>query len=303
MHLPDPRQLQLPLDSPDLGSPSESPSESASPARTKPKILRLPQLADPTYPTLPPATGKPALPGKRLSLKIGVQTLDYLLRRSKRRTVGFLIDSRGLRVTAPRWLTITAVEDAIRDKQGWILPRLDKCHQRLASPPVPPTEWLDGATLPHLGTKLTLRLVRGECAPPCLDQASGELVLTVPDYTTEHQIRELVQNWMQQEALRVFSERMPRYEAGLGVACKAFGLSSAITRWGSCSPAGRIRLNWRLIHFSLPLIDYVIVHELAHLLEMNHGPRFWAAVASVFPDYAQAKKTLREQAKEMMALF
>lgn len=300
MHLPDPRQLQLPLDSSEPGPLSES----SSPARTKPKILRLPQFADPICPTLPTAeNGKSALPGARRSLKVSAQTVDYLLRRSKRRTVGFLIDDHGLRVTAPRWLTIAAVEDAIREKQGWILPRLDKLCQRLASPPAPPMEWLDGAALPYLGAKLTLRLVCGECAPPSLNQASGELVLTVPDYTTDHQIKGLIQDWMQQEALRVFAERMPHYEAGLGVACKALGLSSATARWGSCSPAGRIRLNWRLIHFSLPLIDYVIAHELAHLREMNHGPRFWAAVASVFPDYVQAKKTLREQAQGVMALF
>ncbi|HPP47199.1 MAG TPA: M48 family metallopeptidase, partial [Accumulibacter sp.] len=66
-------------------------------------------------------------------------------------------------------------------------------------------------------------------------------------------------------------------------------------RWGSCSAQGVIRLNWRLLHLPLPLIDYVLIHELAHLLEMNHGPRFWAIVATACPDYQALRRQLRQQ--------
>jgi predicted metal-dependent hydrolase len=71
-------------------------------------------------------------------------------------------------------------------------------------------------------------------------------------------------------------------------------LSSAQTRWGSASGAGWIRLNWRLIHLPLPVIDYVVVHELAHLREMNHSPRFWALVEAVLPDCAARRAALRD---------
>ena len=70
-------------------------------------------------------------------------------------------------------------------------------------------------------------------------------------------------------------------------------VSSASTRWGSASRDGSIRLNWRLIHFDTAIIDYVVVHELAHLLEMNHGARFWAHVARILPDYAARRRTLK----------
>ena len=76
----------------------------------------------------------------------------------------------------------------------------------------------------------------------------------------------------------------------------ALTLSSAQTRWGSASADGSVRLNWRLIHFALPTIDYVVAHELAHLREMNHSPRFWDVVRSVVPDYEQARATLRRDA-------
>ncbi|MEG1054671.1 MAG: M48 family metallopeptidase, partial [Janthinobacterium sp.] len=80
-------------------------------------------------------------------------------------------------------------------------------------------------------------------------------------------------------------------------------LSSAGTRWGSCTIERKIRLNWRLIHFSLPLIDYVVAHELSHLLEMNHSPRFWATVESIYPDYDGAKQALRKRSQELPVLF
>ena len=73
-------------------------------------------------------------------------------------------------------------------------------------------------------------------------------------------------------------------------------LSSARTRWGSCSRRTGIRLNWRLIHFPLPIVDYVVIHELAHLREMNHGPRFWAIVATLCPDYREQRAELRRLA-------
>ncbi len=75
-------------------------------------------------------------------------------------------------------------------------------------------------------------------------------------------------------------------------------LSSAKTRWGSCSADGRILLNWRLIHFPQSSIDYVVAHELAHLKEMNHGPRFWATVASLLPDYETARAQVRDPKPE-----
>ena len=80
-------------------------------------------------------------------------------------------------------------------------------------------------------------------------------------------------------------------------------LSSAGTRWGSCTVAGNIRLNWKLVHYPLALLDYVVVHELAHLREMNHSPAFWAVVGEVFPDYDGAKAALKKRSVEMPVLF
>jgi predicted metal-dependent hydrolase len=80
-------------------------------------------------------------------------------------------------------------------------------------------------------------------------------------------------------------------------------LSSAATRWGSCTADGKIRLNWRLVHFPMSLIDYVVAHELAHLKEMNHSPRFWDTVESIFPEFREAREQLRSHPPELLPAF
>jgi len=108
-------------------------------------------------------------------------------------------------------------------------------------------------------------------------------------------LREAVQSWLQRQALRVFKERCAHFAPRLGVRVRRLSLSSAATRWGSASADGAIWLHWRLIHFTLPVIDYVVAHELAHLREMNHSRAFWEVVRSVVPDYARARRTLDDQ--------
>jgi len=119
------------------------------------------------------------------------------------------------------------------------------------------------------------------------------LHIGLPHTATPQQIRSAVQHWLQRQARRVFDERCAVFAQRLGVRCIGLALSSAQTRWGSASADGSIRLSWRLIHFPLATIDYVVAHELAHLREMNHGPRFWAAVRSVLPDYEAARRALK----------
>jgi hypothetical protein len=118
----------------------------------------------------------------------------------------------------------------------------------------------------------------------------------LPQSAAPEQIRDAVQSWLQRQARRVFEERCHHYAAQLGVRITRLSLSSASTRWGSAGADGAIRLNWRLIHFAMPSIDYVVAHELAHLREMNHSAAFWNVVRSVMPDYEHARGTLRDDA-------
>ena len=244
----------------------------------------------------------PVLPGMR-SLQLGQHQLHYRLRRSSRRTIGFMIDDDGLRITAPKWVGVGEIENAIREKQHWILTKLHAHRERATRRLQPQMQWRDGGQLPYLGANLTLRLAASASAGITHDAAAATLTVCLPADATEQQLKDRVQAWLQQQAKTLYATRLPLYAARLDVSYRAFTLSSATTQWGSCTADGRIRLNWRLIHFSLPLIDYVIAHELAHLREMNHGPRFWATVQSVFPEFIAAKKALREHAAETLPVF
>lgn len=229
--------------------------------------------------------------------------LEYDLQRSKRRSIGFLINEDGLRITAPRWVTLADIETAIRDKQSWILRKLTERRERAQRQLEPKMEWKDGAKLPYMGSEIILRVAPSSLSGTHFEPTQAELIISLPGDAGEQQLKDRVQAWLQQEARRVFNERLSVFAEKLNVRYHSMALSAATTRWGSCTSQGKIRLNWRLIHFSPMIIDYVVAHELAHLREMNHSPRFWATVQSVFPDFEIARNTLRQHASADLPAF
>ncbi|ABR90071.1 Uncharacterized conserved protein [Janthinobacterium sp. Marseille] len=292
---PDPQQLALQLDFFSSDFSSQPKVDHPAPERTPGSLL----------PSLPLSNGDASAPvphGKR-RVHVGEHILDYTLVRSKRRSIGFMIDDDGLRITAPKWVTLTEIENAICEKQRWIFTKLNERREHSARRLQPQMEWRDGATLPYLGHDITLRILGTQAAGIAYNADTKELTVCLPGAAAERQLKDRVQGWLQLEAKRIFAERLPVYAEKLNVSYQSFALSSAMTQWGSCTADGKIRLNWRLIHFALPLIDYVIAHELSHLREMNHSPRFWATVQSVFPEFVAAKKALRDHAPETLPIF
>ena len=235
---------------------------------------------------------------------LGHYAVDYELKRSTRRSIGFMIDDDGLHVTAPKRAILPDIDNAIRAKQRWILTKLhERGERRARRAERAPLVWEDGARLPYLGGEITLRLQPAPRSHCVFDPETRELNVGVTAGLSEWQIKERVKLWFHAEAKRLFIERLDFYAPQLGVQYSALTPSSAGTRWGSCTIGGSIRLNWRLVHYALPLLDYVVVHELAHLREMNHSPRFWAVVGSVFADYDGARLELRRRSHEMPVLF
>ncbi|MFC5472625.1 M48 family metallopeptidase [Paraherbaspirillum soli] len=290
-----PLQPALQLDLFDAGTAASVPRTD----QPTPAADRLPALP----PAIPPLDKPVPLPPGMRRLIIGEHVLDYTLLRSKRRSIGFLISDDGLRVTAPKWVTLAEIDNAVREKKRWIFTKLGEYRDRSARRPQSQMQWSDGATLPYMGSQITLRIRATQMVGVHFDAALDELTVCLPADASEQYLKDRVLGWLHMEARRVFSERLPLYAAKLGVSYRSFALSSAATQWGSCTSDGRIRLNWRLIHFSLPLIDYVIAHELSHRREMNHSPRFWATVQSIFPEFETARRTLRDSAQETLPVF
>ncbi|MBV8270883.1 MAG: M48 family metallopeptidase, partial [Cupriavidus sp.] len=243
----------------------------------------------------------PASPNGRM-LQVGERTVHYALKRSSRRTIGFTVDDRGLSITAPRWVTLADVEAAIHEKQRWIFNKLGEWRHREARRVLPTVQWRDGASLPFLGQPITLQL-ESPAGVLLFNAEARVLHLAMPTHVDEQQIKDRVQGWLQHQAHRLLPERLEIYAEKLGVRHTGFALTSAATRWGSCTADGKIRLNWRLMHFPLSMIDYVAAHELAHLKEMNHGPRFWETVESIFPEFRDARAQLRAHPPELLPTF
>ncbi len=251
----------------------------------------------PSAPALPvprAETPDPVGGERRRQILLAGEPTAYRLRRGKRRTIGFQIDDNGLTVSAPRWVTLRDIEAAILEKERWIRSKLVEWREFKARRQLPEVRWTCGGTLPFLGAPLTLRLQpQVESTRLVAADRGHELHVALPGTALEAQIKDSVQAWLQTEARRVLGERIHHLSNGLDAKPVAWSLSSARAQWGSCTHDGRIRLNWRLIHFALPVIDYVVAHELAHLREMNHSPRFWSAVAQLLPGFEAARDEIK----------
>lgn len=262
------------------------------PVATQPVSRAVQQLLAPSIFRHPRATREALLEGILVA---------YEFRRSKRRSIGFSVGAAGLAVSAPKWVALRDIDQALRDKSGWILKKLQETrerHHRLESARI---EWKDGAILPFLGESLRVMVdavhAKTTLHFDALPGAAGQtLSLRLPCGATPEQIREAVQAWLMRQARPLFIERLDHFAPQLGVQWRKLSLSSALTRWGSASADGSIRLNWRLVHFNRSVIDYVVVHELSHLRVMDHSPRFWATVSSVMPHYAALRAQLKDEA-------
>ncbi len=261
----------------------------------------------PPPPALPPAAPPPAVPHfqhprAQRSVSLAGHAVGYEFRRARRRSIGFVVGTEGLSVSAPRWVALAEVEQALQAKAAWILRKLHEQQERASRLQAAQVVWQDGTSLPFLGETVIVLLdarVTGAQLNSDAQALPGvprlTLHLGLPQTASQAQIRDAVQSWLQRQARRVFDERCAHFAARLGVRVQRLSLSSAATRWGSASASGAVRLNWRLIHFALPVIDYVVTHELAHLREMNHSPAFWDVVRSVLPDFEQRRGALRDQ--------
>jgi predicted metal-dependent hydrolase len=224
------------------------------------------------------------------TIALGDRIVPYVLRRMRRKTIGLSIDERGLRVGAPRRTSLAEVESLILRHHAWVADKLDEWRSRRRPQR---TKIEDGARLPLLGGALELRLALGNNRALWNEHDGARLTLFLRSPTDAGK---LLERALRAKALALFRERLTHFAGRLGVAAPPLALSSARTRWGSCNSQSGIRLNWRLVHFPQRVVDYVVVHELAHLREMNHGKRFWALVETIFPDYRELRAELKEEA-------
>jgi predicted metal-dependent hydrolase len=232
--------------------------------------------------------------GEARQIRLKGQLVEYSLRRRARRTLGLRIDARGLVVSIPQRVSIAQAELFLVERADWVLSKLAEWATR----PKPASfEVADGIHFPMLGQRCRLQLSHGQ---PAADWVQGidsrELHLRL---RARENPRTALLRAIQHYALGYFGGRIEEYAWALqqcvpGIQLPRLALTNARTRWGSCSRISGIRLNWRLIHLPNAQIDYVVAHELAHLVEMNHSARFWQVVELMYPEHREAQAALRQ---------
>ncbi|HQR04972.1 MAG: M48 family metallopeptidase [Proteobacteria bacterium] len=223
-------------------------------------------------------------------VQIGARIVGYDLRQAARRRLAMSIDERGLRVGAPMGLSLGAIEDFIRSHGAWVLDKLDDFGSRRVRRQI---SIRHGVHLPLLDGEVEVRIGSGGNR---FRWHADHLELSARPGAD---LDALARRALQSKAMDVFSLRLDHFAPLMGHRAPALSLSSARTRWGSCSRETGIRLNWRLIHLPLELVDYVVIHELSHLRQMNHSARFWAEVASQCPDWRTRRERLKHRGAEI----
>ncbi len=214
--------------------------------------------------------------------------LHYQLERRQRRTVGLKITENGLVIHAPKRISQSHLESIIVLKADWIRKKLET----LIENKLPEMQWRHGETLLFMGNTISLA-VEHDIRSKVVEYEPGVLQLAMPNHHDQTLIARKVIQWYKKQALVDFTRRLEIFSSKLGVSFTSFNLSNAGSRWGSCNSRKEIRLNWRLLQAPPHIINYVVCHELAHLKEMNHSAKFWATVASIYPDYKLAEKELK----------
>lgn len=218
--------------------------------------------------------------------------MDYHLIRSRRKTLAIHIVTGGkIEVRAPLGLSIKEIERFLLKKEQWIYSQIEKIVTRETKKAQFKLSY--GSFIPLFGDKVEIRPKMGK---RCL---YDEVDFYLPYDLTADQIKTACIRLYKQIAKSYLTKRTQELAAVMGVAPSKIQVGSAKTRWGSCSGDKSIRYTWRLVMADKRIIDYVIVHELAHIYQMNHSPRFWAIVGHYLPDYQQRQKELKQFQKEL----
>ena len=216
-------------------------------------------------------------------IRLGGRWIEYRFVRRRRRTLGISVDASGLAVSAPMRAPWRDIEAFLHQKERWIVRKLDEW-ARLPRPAI--LRGQSGESLPLFGNPVTLEVSTGHRA---VRRDRARLLVSAP---SPQRVAKVLTGWLKMQALDALAPRAAHFAAHLEVAPPRVGISNARTQWGVCTEDRAIRLSWRLVHLEPRLADYVVAHEVAHLVELNHSKRFWNLLAKLYPDWRGARHQL-----------
>ncbi|MBL0319678.1 MAG: M48 family metallopeptidase [Alphaproteobacteria bacterium] len=230
------------------------------------------------------------------TLTLGSLDVPYQIKRSakRRRTMGMRIHNQTILLLAPLKTPTKTLLEFAQSRQQWIIKQLDRQESTSALF----NHFHDGQVIYVLGDAKRLFIDDSETHPPGCEVNETRLhVFIIPTLDADerhYRIWKEITTWFRHQAHDILKQRLDHWSKIMNVKYSSFQLSSAKSYWGLCTRHNQIKLNWKLVMTPLPVMDYVIIHELAHISQKNHSPRFWAIVARYVPDYKAKRKDLRD---------
>lgn len=226
--------------------------------------------------------------------------MEYRLIRSKRKTVALSFDENArLVVKAPYWLDDERIRTFVEAKADWINATRARLHNARQKSFRERPKLETGDRLLYLGEDRILTVVRDARARVRVVNAGERIIMWVP-YEADYELRRMnLEKWYRKEAAFVLGQRAEKYAQMLDVAYHKIHVKDQKSRWGSCSGKGNLNFNWRLIMAPEEVLDYVVIHELCHLVHMNHSPDFWNLVGQICPSYAKQKRWLKANGESL----
>lgn len=240
-----------------------------------------------------PKPPEPKTDAPQRSIVLHNQLIHYRIERARRKTVGMMIDAQGLRVRAAPRVSIAEIERILQSKANWILKALHTTQTRAQNSFVPDLNLADGAVIRLLGRDMRLRWGNAVYAPEFTSMESDIWAKRPRDMNHSEHVAQAVKAALDAYLLKYLHARAQSYAQQHGLVYRDIVLSNARTSWGTCRRDGLIRMNWRLVFLEPELVDYVLAHELAHTVQMNHSPKFWQQVAVLCPDYLRLRKRMK----------
>lgn len=215
-----------------------------------------------------------------------------IIRTERSKSASIEIEDDIVKVVVPKTLSDQRIEDLISNRTAWIRQKL-KIHIETIRPK--PKEYVNGESFTYLGRNYRLKCIRGGTG--LVKLKNGYLNVPVAECVSgsalEQSVQQSLHGWYQSRALEKLKEKTKRYSSILGVKPQSVDVKEYKARWGSCSSSGDITYNWRIIIAPHQIVDYIVAHELCHLLEHNHGPKYWKLVQSVIPNYREHREWLK----------
>ena len=220
-----------------------------------------------------------------------------VIRSSRRKTATIKVDLEGVSVRIPADLPLARIERLVAEKTAWIERKLAEAERRqrgIAGQLEQSSTLADGSRIMVQGQLLPLKLIASDQMKVVQSSDRLEVYADADLIADKEQLRALVEQWLYRRAVEELNFCVNVYKQRVGATPSRIQIKDYRARWGSCKPDGSIQLNWRLIHAPMHIMDYVVVHELCHLLEMNHSKHFWSEVERVEPQYKMKRQWLKD---------